>query len=56
VQGNETKEKDKQTDRETEEIESFKTEMYVMSRTEMTPCLSKYRTAKTADNGETLNE
>lgn len=46
----------KETDRQTEEIKSSKTDMYVTSRTEMTPCLSKYRTGKTADNGETLNE
>jgi len=52
VQRNETKE----TDRQTEEIKSSKTDMYVTSRTEMTPCLSKYRAAKTADNRETLNE
>jgi hypothetical protein len=52
VQRNQTKE----TDRQTEEIKSSKTDMYVMSRTEITSCLSKYRTVKTADNRETLNE
>lgn len=42
--------------RQIEEIKSSKTDVYVTSRTEMTPCLSKYRTTKTVDKRETLHE
>jgi len=45
----------REEERRIEERTSWKTETYVMSRTEMTPCLSKHlaRYAKAGDNGET---